>query len=118
MLGNWSFGDYFKKEAIEWAWEFLSGRLGIPAGRIYATVFEGDPVEDVPRDEEAATYWAKCFGNTENHILDGSKKDNFWEHGAGPCGPCSEIHVDIRSESERAGNPRAPACEQGSSPGD
>ncbi|MBP8710236.1 MAG: alanine--tRNA ligase, partial [Bacteroidales bacterium] len=106
MLGNWSFGDYFKKEAIVWAWEFLCDRLGIPADRLYATVFEGDPVENVPRDEEAATWWAKCFGGAENHILDGSKKDNFWEMGeTGPCGPCSEVHVDIRSESERAATP-------------
>ncbi|HOR09291.1 MAG TPA: alanine--tRNA ligase, partial [Bacteroidales bacterium] len=106
MLGNWSFGDYFKKEAIVWAWEFLCDRLGIPADRLYATVFEGDPVENVPRDEEAATWWANCFGGAENHILDGSKKDNFWEMGeTGPCGPCSEVHVDIRSESERAATP-------------
>ncbi len=106
MLGNWSFGDYFKKEAIEWAWEFLTGRLGIPAERIYATVFEGDPEEDMPRDDEAASYWAKCFPGTANHILNGSKKDNFWEMGeTGPCGPCSEIHVDIRSENERAATP-------------
>lgn len=106
MLGNWSFGDYFKKEAIEWAWEFLTGRLGIPAERIYATVFEGDPEEDMPRDDEAASYWAECFPENPNHILNGSKKDNFWEMGeTGPCGPCSEIHVDIRSESERASTP-------------
>ncbi|MDM8002974.1 MAG: alanine--tRNA ligase [Bacteroidota bacterium] len=106
MLGNWSFGDYFKKEAIEWAWEFLTGRLGVPQDRIYTTVFEGDPVEDVPRDDEAASYWMKCFTDPVNHIIDGSKKDNFWEMGeTGPCGPCSEIHVDIRSDSERAATP-------------
>jgi len=102
MLGNWSFGDYFKKEAIGWAWEFLNGRLGIPEDRIYATVFEGSPEEEVPRDDEAAEHWKKCFSDPENHIIEGSKKDNFWEMGeTGPCGPCSEIHVDLRSESER-----------------
>jgi alanyl-tRNA synthetase len=106
MLGNWSFGDYFKKEAVEWAWEFLTGRLGIPQERIYATVFEGDPVEDIPRDDEAASYWTRCFTDPSGHVLDGSKKDNFWEMGeTGPCGPCSEIHVDIRPAEEREAVP-------------
>jgi alanyl-tRNA synthetase len=106
MLGNWSFGDYFKKEAIEWAWEFLTAVLGIPVERIYATVFEGDAEQDVPRDDEAALYWKSCFKGAENHIIDGSKKDNFWEMGdTGPCGPCSEIHIDLRSDSERAEKP-------------
>ncbi len=102
MLGNWSFGDYFKKEAIEWSWEFLAGRLGIPEDRLYATVFEGNNEDSVPRDDEAYTYWEKCFSNPAGRIIEGSKKDNFWEMGeTGPCGPCSEIHVDIRDEEER-----------------
>ena len=102
MLGNWSFGDYFKKEAIEWAWELLAGRLGIPEDRLYATIFEGSSEENVPRDNEAYSYWASCFKKPEGKILEGSKKDNFWEMGeTGPCGPCSEIHVDIRDEEER-----------------
>jgi alanyl-tRNA synthetase len=102
MLGNWSFGDYFKKEAIEWAWEFLNSRLGIPENRLYATVFEGSAEDKVARDEEAYSYWKKCFPVSPDHIIDGSKKDNFWEMGeTGPCGPCSEIHVDLRDESER-----------------
>ena len=106
MLGNWSFGDYFKKEAIEWAWEFLHGRLGIPEDRLYATIFEGSPEEKVSRDDEAFKYWKKCFVNSENRIIEGSKKDNFWEMGeTGPCGPCSEIHVDIRTDEERAAVP-------------
>ncbi|MFO7755175.1 MAG: alanine--tRNA ligase [Bacteroidales bacterium] len=106
MLGNWSFGDYFKKEAIEWAWEFLHSVLGIPEDRIYTTVFEGSPEEKLGRDDEAAAYWEKCFSKPANRILDGSRKDNFWEMGdTGPCGPCSEIHVDLRNDTERAAIP-------------
>ncbi len=100
MLGNWSFGDYFKKEAISWAWEFLTGRLKIPAGRLYATVFEGDSAENLERDNDSADFWAAYL--PAHQILDGGKKDNFWEMGdSGPCGPCSEIHVDIREDAER-----------------
>ncbi len=102
MLGNWSFGDYFKKDAIEWAWELLVIRLGIPEERLYATIFEGSREDNVPRDDEAFGYWEKCFKNPAGKIIEGSKKDNFWEMGeSGPCGPCSEIHVDIRDEEER-----------------
>ena len=102
MLGNWSFGDYFKKEAIEWAWEFLHGRLGIPEDRLYATIFEGSPEENVTKDNEAFECWSGLFSDPRGRILEGSKKDNFWEMGdTGPCGPCSEIHVDIRDDSER-----------------
>jgi len=102
MLGNWSFGDYFKKEAIEWGWELLVKRLGIPEDRIYATIFEGSKEDNIQRDNEAFGYWEKCFSNPEGRIIEGSKKDNFWEMGeSGPCGPCSEIHVDIRDDEER-----------------
>jgi alanyl-tRNA synthetase len=102
MLGNWSFGDYFKKEAIEWGWEFLVKKLGIPQDRIYATIFEGSKEDKVPRDTEAYNYWENCFDKPEGRIIEGSKKDNFWEMGeTGPCGPCSEIHVDIRDDEER-----------------
>jgi alanyl-tRNA synthetase len=103
MLGNWSFGDYFKKEAIGWAWEFLTERLQIPKERLYATIFEGNPDDKVARDNEAFKCWQKCFPSMPLHILEGSKKDNFWEMGeTGPCGPCSEIHVDLRDDSERS----------------
>ncbi|MGM0528888.1 MAG: alanine--tRNA ligase [Bacteroidota bacterium] len=106
MLGNWSFGDYFKKEAIQWAWEFLTSVLKLQEDRLYATVFEGDRDEKIVRDTESATYWEKCFKNSENRVLEGSKKDNFWEMGdTGPCGPCSEIHVDMRENDERQAVP-------------
>ncbi len=100
MLGNWSFGDYFKKEAIEWAWELLTEVYKIPKDQLYVTVFEGDAKEKLERDNEAYTIWSKLID--ENKIINGNKKDNFWEMGdTGPCGPCSEIHVDIRPEAER-----------------
>ena len=100
MLGNWSFGDYFKKEAIEWSWEFLTAVLNIPKDRLYVTVFEGDKKEGLPNDEEAATEWSKWIA--ADRILLGNKKDNFWEMGdTGPCGPCTEIHVDSRTDVER-----------------
>jgi alanyl-tRNA synthetase len=100
MLGNWSFGDYFKKEAITWAWDFLAGEMKIPAERMYVTVFEGSPEDNITLDQEAFDLW-KSFLD-EKHILTGSKKDNFWEMGdSGPCGPCSEVHVDLRTDEER-----------------
>jgi len=101
MLGNWSFGDYFKKEAIEWAWEYLVDVLKLDAGRLYVTVFEGSPAEGLDRDDEAAEIWAKFL--PIDRIINGNKKDNFWEMGdTGPCAPCSEIHIDIRSDEDRA----------------
>ena len=101
MLGNWSFGDYFKKEAIEWAWEYLVDVLKIDKSNLYATVFEGSPEEGLERDNEAASYWEKFL--PADHIINGNKHDNFWEMGAtGPCGPCSEIHIDLRPEEEKA----------------
>ncbi len=101
MLGNWSFGDYFKPEAIAWAWELLTERLHLPQERIYVSVFGGDHVDNLPEDLEAREIWKKWID--EDRILPFSKKDNFWEMGdTGPCGPCSEIHVDLRTEEEIA----------------
>ncbi len=100
MLGNWSFGDYFKKEAIEWAWELLTEVYKIPKEQLYVTIFEGDTKENLERDNESYAIWSKLID--ESHIINGNKKDNFWEMGeTGPCGPCSEIHVDIRTKEER-----------------
>ena len=100
MLGNWSFGDYFKKEAIEWAWEYLTEVLKIDKQYLYATVFEGSPEEGIDQDTEALDFWKKYL--PEDHIIFGNKKDNFWEMGdTGPCGPCSEIHIDLRDEEDR-----------------
>ena len=101
MLGNWSFGDYFKKEAISWAWEYIVDVLKIDPKDLYATVFEGSPEEGLERDDEAAGIWEQFL--PKDHIINGNKHDNFWEMGdTGPCGPCSEIHVDSRSEEEKA----------------
>jgi alanyl-tRNA synthetase len=101
MLGNWSFGDYFKKEAIEWAWEYLVDVLKLDTDRLYVTVFEGYAPEGLDRDDEAASIWEQFLPT--GRIINGNKKDNFWEMGdTGPCGPCSEIHIDIRSNEDRA----------------
>ena len=104
MLGNWSFGDYFKKEAIAYAWEFLTGEMGLDKNRLYATVFEGSKDDHLEEDKEALEYWKLYL--PEDRILYGNKKDNFWEMGdMGPCGPCSEIHIDLRPEAERVLKP-------------
>ncbi|MCD4746459.1 MAG: alanine--tRNA ligase, partial [Bacteroidales bacterium] len=100
MLGNWSFGDYFKKEAIEWAWEFLTNICKIDKNNLYVTVFGGDENEGLPKDIEAYNFWKNIV--PEERIIFGSKKDNFWEMGdTGPCGPCSEIHIDIRDDNKK-----------------
>ncbi len=104
MLGNWSFGDYFKKEAISWAWEYIVDVLKVDPKDLYATVFEGAPEEGLQRDDEAAAIWEQFL--PKDHIINGNKHDNFWEMGdTGPCGPCSEIHIDSRSEEEKAKTP-------------
>ena len=102
MLGNWSFGDYFKKEAIAWAWELLTEVYGIPKENLYITIFEGSKdADNLALDQEAYDFWNAIV--PEDRIIMGNKKDNFWEMGdQGPCGPCSEIHVDIRSDEEKA----------------
>ena len=101
MLGNWSFGDYFKEGAIDMAWEYLVDVIGLDPKDLYVTVFEGSPEENIPRDDEAASYWAKHV--PADHIINGNKHDNFWEMGdTGPCGPCSEIHLDSRTPEEKA----------------
>ena len=101
MLGNWSFGDYFKEGAIDMAWEYLVDVLHLDPADLYVTVFEGSPEEHLERDDEAASYWAKHV--PADHIINGNKHDNFWEMGdTGPCGPCSEIHLDSRTPEEKA----------------
>ncbi|GAB0155969.1 alanine--tRNA ligase [Chryseobacterium sp. Alg-005] len=101
MLGNWSFGDYFKKDAIAFAWELLTGVYGIPKENLYVTIFEGDATENLERDQDAYDFWKSHI--SEDRIINGNKKDNFWEMGeSGPCGPCSEIHVDLRTPEEKA----------------
>ncbi|WP_439882906.1 alanine--tRNA ligase [Pontibacter sp. MBLB2868] len=101
MLGNWSFGDYFKKDALEWSWELLTQVYKLPKDRLYVSVFQGDKSENLPMDQDAYDIWKSMIA--EDRILMGSKKDNFWEMGdTGPCGPCSEIHVDLRTDEERA----------------
>ena len=101
MLGNWSFGDYFKKEAINWAWQLLTEVYKIPKENLYVSVFEGSEEENVPFDQEAWDIWKELI--SEDRIILGNKKDNFWEMGdQGPCGPCSEIHVDLRTAEEKA----------------
>jgi alanyl-tRNA synthetase len=113
MLGNWSFGDYFKAEAIEWAWELLTGVWGLPKDRLYATVFGGDAGDGLDADSEAEAIWREKTDIDPSHILHGDKKDNFWEMGeTGPCGPCSEIHIDLTPDKSgkdlvNAGDPRA-----------
>ena len=106
MLGNWSFGDYFKKEAIEWAWELLTEVYQLDKDRLYVTIFEGSEDDGLDIDQEAYDHWKALL--PQERVLKGSKKDNFWEMGdQGPCGPCSEIHIDLRSETERAATPGA-----------
>ncbi|MGB0194474.1 MAG: alanine--tRNA ligase [Schleiferiaceae bacterium] len=106
MLGNWSIGDYFKEDAVNWAWELLTEVYGLEKDRLYVTVFGGDEADGLPHDNEAAGLWAQHVA--ADRILDGSKKDNFWEMGeSGPCGPCSEIHIDLRSDADRAAVPGA-----------
>ncbi len=107
MLGNWSFGDYFKVEAIDWAWEFLTSELGVDQNRLYATIYEGDASDGIDLDEAARDCWRKFL--PDDRIINGNKKDNFWEMGeSGPCGSCSEIHIDLRTDDERG---KIPGCE-------